>query len=349
MSLRNDLLIAFTLIAILITASTFVLTETDDELALPKIVAIGDMHGDYSAYEEILIDAKLMDAKGDWIGGDTIFIQTGDIPDRGPDTHRIIESLQKLEQQAPEVGGKVVPMIGNHEAMNVVRDLRYVHPGEYAAFVDENSLNVRSTYFADHHAAIIEKASLENPNLTLEEIRVEWEANTPLGKIEHAVAWSVDGEFGGWVARNQIVAKVGPYLFAHGGYSREFSKYSLIELNDAGQRALRERNWGHNSILRHELGPLWYRGNVRGREDHPDFSREAELTHVLETYDATHLVVGHTRNEDGIRVSLNGRLLQIDTGASAHYGGVKAFLRIEKGRFFAHEEGAIRELVVAGS
>ena len=319
----------------------------EKESTLPTIIAIGDMHGDFEVYENLMLASGLMDEDGNWSGGETIFVQTGDIPDRGPDTRKIIESLQRLEAQAPEAGGKVIPMVGNHEAMNMVRRLRYVHPGEYAAFADENSEAVREAYYLQHQDKIATKARRKNPDLSEEEIYTGWIEDTPPGKVEHEVAWSPEGKFGSWVAGNLVVAKVGTYLFAHGGFSQEFSVNTLEEMNAAGRIALLEQDWSRESILRHKLGPLWYRGNVRGRKDVRGFSRKKELRTVLNAYDATHVIIGHTRNEEGIRVSLNGRLFQIDTGASAYYGGVPSFLRIEDGVFFAHELNNVRKLNAA--
>jgi hypothetical protein len=99
-----------------------------------RIVAVGDVHGDYDEFVRVLREAELINRRRNWIAGETHFVQVGDLPDRGPDTDKIIELMKKLEQQAEEEGGKVHALIGNHEAMNMLGDLRYVDPGEYAAF-----------------------------------------------------------------------------------------------------------------------------------------------------------------------------------------------------------------------
>lgn len=307
--------------------------ETDK---LPKIIALGDMHGDYAPYEALMRDAGLIDRGGNWSGEDTIFVQTGDIPDRGPDTRKILESLQKLEKQAPLSGGKVIPMVGNHEAMNVYRDLRYVHPGEFTAFATEDSEKRRADNFAAKREAIETAYREEQADLTSNEIKEKWLENMPLGKLEHAIHWSPSGDIGRWVARNRVVYKIGSFLFAHGGFSKEFSRFTLDEMNTTAAEALRTQDRSRSSILRHRLGPLWYRGNVRGRPDTRNFNANQEIALVLKTYNATHIIVGHTRNEEGIRASRGGRLIQIDTGASAAYGGVPSYLRIENGEFFAH-------------
>lgn len=319
-------------------------SKTIGQSETPTIIAMGDMHGDFVVYEKLMLKAGLMDSQGNWSGGKTIFVQTGDIPDRGPDTRNIIESLQRLEKQAPLAGGKVIPMVGNHEAMNMVGSLRYVHPGEYAAFADENSRAIRTAYYLKNQSTIEKEYLKKTPGLSAENLRKKWNNDYPLGKIEHQIAWSPQGYIGQWVSGNQVVAKVDTYLFAHGGYSQEFAQFTLDQMNAAAKNALLEQNWDRKSILRHSLGPLWYRGNVRGRKNQKGFSKEDELTKVLETYEATHVIIGHTRNEGGIRVSLNGRLFQIDTGASAHYGGVPSFLRIENGEFFAHTLKGFKKL-----
>ena len=100
-----------------------------------RIVAVGDLHGDYDAWAAIARAAGLIDGSGRWTGGATTLVQTGDIVDRGPDSLKIIDQLIRLQREAPGSGGRVVVLTGNHEAMMVINDLRYVHPGEYAAFV----------------------------------------------------------------------------------------------------------------------------------------------------------------------------------------------------------------------
>jgi hypothetical protein len=61
-----------------------------------RVVAIGDLHGDYANYMATLQATGLVDRKGKWVGGETHLVQTGDVPDRGPDTLRILEHLDKL-------------------------------------------------------------------------------------------------------------------------------------------------------------------------------------------------------------------------------------------------------------
>ncbi|KAI8082958.1 Metallo-dependent phosphatase-like protein [Halteromyces radiatus] len=99
-----------------------------------RIVAMGDLHGDLANTKKILALAGLIDEKGHWSGQDAIYVQTGDVLDRGTDTIALYELIQQLREEAPEQGGLVIPLLGNHEIMNLVGDWRYVTQKEMATF-----------------------------------------------------------------------------------------------------------------------------------------------------------------------------------------------------------------------
>ena len=111
------------------------------------IIAVGDVHGDHQQFVKVLETTGLIDSKQRWIGGATHLVQLGDLPDRGPDTRKTMDLLMKLEASASKDGGSVTVLIGNHDMMNVMDDLRYVHPGEYKAFKSRNSKTLRSNYY----------------------------------------------------------------------------------------------------------------------------------------------------------------------------------------------------------
>lgn len=54
--------------------------------------------------------------------------------DRGTDTIALYELIQQMREEAPLQGGLVIPLLGNHEIMNLVGDWRYVYPGEPETF-----------------------------------------------------------------------------------------------------------------------------------------------------------------------------------------------------------------------
>ncbi|HEY1416100.1 MAG TPA: metallophosphoesterase, partial [Caulobacteraceae bacterium] len=113
-----------------------------------RVVVFGDLHGDYAKFHDMLSKAGLIDARDNWSGGQSHLVQVGDLPDRAPDTRKIVELLIKLEPQARRAGGYVHALIGDHEAMNMEGDLRYTTPGEFAAFAASGSAQLRDRYYA---------------------------------------------------------------------------------------------------------------------------------------------------------------------------------------------------------
>ena len=312
-----------------------------------RIVAIGDLHGDCSAWRDIARAAGLFDAKNRWAGGRTILVQNGDITDRGPDSLKIIRDLQRLQREAARAGGRVVVLVGNHEAMNVTGDLRYVHPGEYAAFATRDSASLRASVYVANRERFEAAARAQNPALTPEQVRDAWLKATPLGMIEHQAAWRPAGELGEWTIGNPAVVMLGDSLFVHGGISATYAAISIDEINRRVAAALTAREIAPESIINDPMGPLWYRGLItraKGVDDMPVAaapgsspagpappprpSIEAEIDLVLKAYGARRIVIAHTPILSGIAVTHGGKLIRIDTGISKYYGGTLSYLEI---------------------
>jgi hypothetical protein len=100
----------------------------------PRIVAVGDLHGDLSRSLEVLRLAGVVDEAGHWSGGAAVLVQTGDQLDRGDQGVETLDLLQRLEGEALAAGGRVVVLLGNHEAMNLGGDWRYVTEGDIAGY-----------------------------------------------------------------------------------------------------------------------------------------------------------------------------------------------------------------------
>lgn len=104
-----------------------------------RIVAVGDIHGDYDQFVRALRAAGVIDDTHSWAAGETHFVQLGDIFDRGPDSRKALVLLMSLESQASAAGGKVHVLIGNHEAMVLNDDWRFLHDGEWESFGGQNA------------------------------------------------------------------------------------------------------------------------------------------------------------------------------------------------------------------
>lgn len=335
-------------IALLALAALLFLTPLAVSAAQPsRIVAVGDLHGDFSAWQQIARAAGLTDSGGHWVGGRTTLVQLGDILDRQPDSLKIVRDLQQLQKEAPRSGGKVIVVLGNHEAMNLLGDFRYTTPGEFAAFATPNSAAMRDRVYEQNRVAIEAAAHTTNPALTPQQIRDNWMAEHPLGWVEHKLAWGPSGELGRWATRNAAIVKIGDTLFAHGGLSAEYSKLTIEQINGRFAKAMAAGDGSPATILYDPLGPIWYRGllmrdpdaeeaRAKSKPPAPVLSPEQELSAVLAAYGARRLVVGHTPDLKGIEILSGGRLARIDTGISRAYGGPLSWLEIVGGTMTPH-------------
>lgn len=311
-----------------------------------RVIAIGDLHGDYTAYETVMRRAGLIDETGSWSGGATILVQNGDIAGRGPNSLQIMRDLIALQPQADAAGGRIVVLVGNHEAMQMTGDLRYVHAGEWAAFADDQSVTRRDAYFEENRDAIAGAYRDDDPDLTDDEVRALFNARLPVGFVEHRAAWAPGGEIGAWVAANPAVLIVDDTLFVHGGLSRLYADFSIEDINSATQSALRAQTRDRSATVNDPFGPAWYRGLLRESDAEPIHMTghgattvDHEIEVVLEAFDVERIVVGHTPQTDGIAALHNARVIVIDTGMASHYGGVNAFLEITPSGVVADNDG----------
>ena len=80
-----------------------------------KLVAVGDVHGQFEGFVKILRHAKLINAQHHWCGGHNRLVQIGDILDRGPFSLKVDALLDQLQTEALMSGGEVIRLVGNHE------------------------------------------------------------------------------------------------------------------------------------------------------------------------------------------------------------------------------------------
>ncbi|WP_224245043.1 metallophosphoesterase [Hyalangium gracile] len=276
-----------------------------------RVVAVGDVHGDVEALTEVLRLAGLIDEKGRWVGGKAHLVQTGDIADRAPRTRECYELLRRLEREAAAAGGRVHVLLGNHEAMNMLGDLRYVTPEELASYADQS------------------------PTPDAE--------GQPRGLAGHRVAFSPEGRYGRWLRSRPAVLRIDGTLFMHGGLQPGVPARTLAELNRWVRQDLFTGNPPGGAT--DSQGPLWFRGYAKDPE--PQWSEG--LDEVLRRFGAKRMVMGHTPTGDGrIGVRFGGRTLFIDTGLSAYYGRHLAALEIRGDRLTAiYPEGRVELLAPA--
>ncbi len=289
-----------------------------------RIIAIADLHGDYERYFEVMQSAGLIDKKGKWVGGKTHLVQTGDITDRGADSKKIIDHLNKLAKQARKKGGYIHMLIGNHEAMNVIGDLRYVSEGEYEAFTTKDSERLQELQW-QRQLEWMKTNTPDFDSLDIESFHAEWKKQVPLGWVEHRLAWALTGPYGQWVKDNQIAVKINDTIFLHGGISQKYCKLSLESMTEQAIAAMENFDPSVTSIIDDPLGPVWYRGYAE--EVDTDIYTQT-LDNILARYNAKRIVVGHSPTGGVIWPRFNQRVVLNDTGIARYYGAHKGVLEL---------------------
>ncbi len=291
-----------------------------------RTVAVGDVHGDFEQFVLVLQSAGLIDGAGNWTGGRTHLVQTGDVTGRGPDSRKVMDLLMKLEKQAEAAGGRVHALIGNHEAMNVYGDLRFVSPGEFAAFANGEAGGAYS------YPRL--KADLLAPGKPLLD-RSQWYLGNQAGLPEHRNALSPDGPYGKWITGHNTAVKIDDTLYVHAGISPKYADWTLDEINDRVRKELQDLRL-EGGIVIDEEGPLWYRGLAEGNE--ADLERLVER--LRNGFGVSRIVIGHAYAGGAVMPRFGGKVLMVDAGLSRIYGGGSlAALVVENGNAWVLHRG----------
>ncbi len=219
-----------------------------------RLVAVGDIHGAFNGVREILRKVELIDEKDRWVGGDAILVQTGDFLDRGPGATKVASLLMKLQSQAPKDGGKVIVLLGNHEILNILGDLRDVTKYILRHHIDNHSekrLTASCDGYATYHRRLYQLKQEKPPKRRelVERCRIEQQ----LGLVEYLKEIGTGGDIGRWMRRLPVAARVGDTVFVHGGFSTEFAKWDLDKINREVKREIES----FDSCRKHLIDKGW--------------------------------------------------------------------------------------------
>lgn len=188
-----------------------------------RIVAIGDIHGDFYALLSSLYTANVIDEEGKWVGHDTIVVQLGDQIDKGgrgatkieaPPTEelQIIEYLHFLHNEAQHSNGAVYTLLGNHEIMNIQGNFDYAHDQHIMGFGG------------------------------YQQRRALWQPGGPISKLI--------------ACQSNAIMKIGNWVFVHAGLlPSHILNYSIGEINFRVRNAL----LGFSDLSHLEIPFLWDR------------------------------------------------------------------------------------------
>jgi hypothetical protein len=301
--------------------------------SVPRVVSIGDVHGAYAELERVLEATKLVDEQGRWSGGATHLVSLGDLVDRGPDSRKVLDLLMRLFEEAPQRGGYVHVLLGNHEAMVLAGDRRYVSPADYETFggkagylaafspagryggwlLERNAvIRIGDVVFVHGGLApVLAELGAEEVNRRLrEELRVLIEGQQALvaaGVFEAGADLGEQMDAVGALLTPDKAATLDPELLAHARRLESFDRTLAFD----------------------PAGPLWYRGTA----ENPEPEERPLVDAVLGKLGAKRAVIGHTPTPDlRVRTRFDGRVVLADTGMlTAYYGGHPAAVELVGG------------------
>jgi hypothetical protein len=227
----------------------------------------------------------------------------------------VVDLLIRLEREAAAAGGRVYALVGNHEFMRVVGDWRYVSPGEFKAFQNAASVDLRDRVRDSNAERAAKSARAEKREFNEREYRSQFDKDFPLGYFEMQLAFGKDGEYGKWVRSRLAAVKINGVLFIHGGVSDAVANLGCQGLNAEVRSDLAAAPVPPDKIMSllsaTEDGPLWYRGMA----SEPEATFEPMLDSILRRLGARAVVIGHTPMASGqITPRFGGRVVLIDTG-----------------------------------
>lgn len=292
---RTSLLLVLLLVGAAGQAKDRAVDDLERHPAPARLVAFGDVHGDYDALLSALRLGGAVDESGRWIGGALWVVHTGDYLDRGDGELKIIRLLDALEDQAKAAGGRVIVLNANHEIINVDWIFRYATDAGFSTFAALDALDL-------HHPKV---------------------AALPEKKRARAAAFMPGGPMARRLAARPLYAIVGDTVFVHAGISPEHVRYGLERITGEMRDWMLGKTDDCPPVLKGRRAPVWMRDY--SRVDGPADCEQ--LATALNLLGVRRMVVGHTVQEH-INPACEDRVWRIDTGMSKHYGGPVEVLEI---------------------
>lgn len=273
-----------------------------DEVALPPDTAlfvVADTHGEFEILIELLQKHRIVGKSLKWSFGRGHLAFLGDVFDRGPNQIEILWLIYQLEAEASKAGGGVHMVLGNHEAMVMRGDLRYLNP-KYP----RTAQVLGAASYSD----------LVGPDTLMG----QWLRGKPAVMKINDLLCLHGGISRALVDRGLSLADIN-------GSLRGVLNKALPEAGPEHERA---------QLIMGQLGPLWYRGYFAEQKSFPTATSD-DIDSIREHFGVNTILVGHTTVET-VTPLHDGRVIAVQvyphrdekTGAP-----VMEALRIEGGRF----------------
>ena len=251
-----------------------------------SVFVFGDVHGEFDRVLWHLRLADLIDAELRWTGGRAAVAFLGDLFDRGKDVTRLLWFIYGLEREAEAAGGRVITLLGNHEAMILTGDLRYLAPKE-KMIADRHGMSYDRMF--DPERSVLGRWIAAKPGL----VRLDDLLLAHGGVSPAFVDYSLQ-EY-----QDSLAAFIAEPLFTRWrdeAFLRDFARETRLDSVQVYRRY--DFFFGPESVL-------WYRDLVLSA------TLAGHLDAALERFGARTHVVGHTPVRT-IRESYGGKLIAAD-------------------------------------
>jgi hypothetical protein len=288
------------------------------------VYAVGDPHADYGRLVNLLVKGDIIEAASrqpdqvanvKWKAGNAVLVCTGDMIDKGDHSVEVLQLFMRLQQIAPDAGGKVIVTSGNHEA-------------EFLK--NPSDTNDKAVDFLNQLSGLnIDPSAVSNGTDSL-----------GLGQFMRSLPFA---------------ARVNDWFFAHAGNTNSNNPdkatrpRSLEDLRNFLQSDVTANGYraaalsDSDSLLEAKLKPPWWEELPESGQDSQDRLKKYVTALGTDSHPVKHLVIGHQPGEytfNGERTRPKGEMVNrhlgyiflIDCGMSSKIDHSKgALLRIRGG------------------
>ena len=232
MNHRHRPSIILVVVAITIAIATLASSTQGQEAASRQIIVLGEVQGAANTVAAFLEHLEMIDSENNWTGGDTILIQTGDLIDDGEQVRAALDLFMKLQDEAAAAGGQVIVLMGNHEALNILGELRDVNPLAYRSFVGLDSDERQRRAWDDWSTWRSERAAEVGETFEADaEAEQAWYTAHPPGWVEYVESMRPEGVYGAWLRSLPVMVEINDVLFVHGGVHQEIEERKVATIN----------------------------------------------------------------------------------------------------------------------
>jgi hypothetical protein len=240
-----------------------------------RLLAISDLEGNYLHALRFLQNNHVLDEDGHWDWGNGHLVLVGDLVDRGQSVAEVMWLMRRLEREAESAGGRVHYVLGNHEAMVMAGDLRYIHLKYHFT-----STRIGMSY-----------DQLHGPK---SEIGRWWRSRNGVTCVGNLLF--VHGGYSPELDQANLDMDELNQLIRAG----------LPPARPTGKTAA-------TNPVGHQHGPFWYRGYFQQHAaDWGGLASQKEIARILDRHKAKHIVIGHTVVDEVGPIDEFGTVIGID-------------------------------------